>query len=132
MKFLENDIEDEIVEVDDVVNIKESKNHPIENVIGNLNQRTLRSQAQNKSNSFCFISTVEPKNVSEAIKDETWIVAMQEELNQFTANEVLDLVPPLENQTVIGTKWVFRNKLDENGVVTRNKARLVAQGYNQQ
>ena len=43
MKVLENDIEDEIVEVDDVVNIKDSKNHPIENVIGNLNQRTLRS-----------------------------------------------------------------------------------------
>ncbi|GJV08208.1 copia protein [Tanacetum coccineum] len=33
---------------------------------------------------------------------------------------------------IIGTKWVYRNKLDENGVVTRNKARLVAQGYNQQ
>ncbi|GKA03487.1 retrovirus-related pol polyprotein from transposon TNT 1-94 [Tanacetum coccineum] len=34
--------------------------------------------------------------------------------------------------TIIGTKWVFRNKLDENGVVSQNKARLVAQGYNQQ
>ncbi|GJT78439.1 retrovirus-related pol polyprotein from transposon TNT 1-94 [Tanacetum coccineum] len=34
--------------------------------------------------------------------------------------------------TVIGTKWVFRNKLDENGIVSRNKVRLVAQGYNQQ
>ncbi|GKC58685.1 retrovirus-related pol polyprotein from transposon TNT 1-94 [Tanacetum coccineum] len=34
--------------------------------------------------------------------------------------------------TIIGTKWVFRNKLDENGIVSRNKARLVAQGYNQQ
>ncbi|GJS86816.1 retrovirus-related pol polyprotein from transposon TNT 1-94 [Tanacetum coccineum] len=42
------------------------------------------------------------------------------------------LVPPPENQTVIVTKWVFKNKLDENGVVSRNKARLVAQGYNQQ
>lgn len=132
MKVLENDMEDGIVEVDDVVKIKESKNHPIENVIGNLNQRTLRSQAQNKSNFFCFISTLEPKNVGEAIKDESWIVAMQEELNQFTANEVWDLVPPPENQTIICTKWVFKNKLDENGVVTRNKARLVAHGYNQQ
>nr|GEU80390.1 retrovirus-related Pol polyprotein from transposon TNT 1-94 [Tanacetum cinerariifolium] len=36
------------------------------------------------------------------------------------------------NMTIIGTKWIFRNKLDENGVVSRNKARLVAQGYNQQ
>ena len=131
-KTLEDDIEDEIVEVDEIVNIKESKNHHIENVIGNLNQRTLRSQAQNKSNFFCFISTVEPKNVGEAIKDESWILAMQEELNQFTANQVWELVPPPRNQTIIGTKWVFRNKLDENGVVVRNKARLVAQGYNQQ
>ena len=57
---------------------------------------------------------------------------MQQELNQFTANQVWDLVPPPKNQTVIGTKWVFRNKLNENGIVTRNKARLVAQGYNQQ
>ena len=36
------------------------------------------------------------------------------------------------NTTIIGTRWVFRNKLDENGIVSRNKARLVAQGYNQQ
>ncbi|GJS66326.1 retrovirus-related pol polyprotein from transposon TNT 1-94 [Tanacetum coccineum] len=65
-KNLENDIVDETLEIDEIVNIKESRNHPLENVIGNLNQRTLR------------------------------------------------------------------NKLDENGVVSRNKARLVAQGYNQQ
>ncbi|GJT32150.1 retrovirus-related pol polyprotein from transposon TNT 1-94 [Tanacetum coccineum] len=101
MKNLENDIEDETLEIDEIVNIKESRNHPLENVIGNLNQRTLRSQAQNQSNFYCFISTIEPKNVNEALGDER-------------------------------TKWVFRNKLDENGVVSRNKARLVAQGYNQQ
>nr|GEX86105.1 copia protein [Tanacetum cinerariifolium] len=34
--------------------------------------------------------------------------------------------------TIIGTKWVFRNKLDENGIVSRNKDKFVAQGYNQQ
>ncbi|GJY37204.1 retrovirus-related pol polyprotein from transposon TNT 1-94 [Tanacetum coccineum] len=108
-KNLENDIVDETLEIDEIVNIKESRNHPLENVIGNLNQRTLRSQAQNQSNFFCFISTIEPKNVNEALTDDSWIVAMQEELNQFIANE-----------------------LDENSIVSRNKARLVAQGYNQQ
>ncbi|GKC92993.1 retrovirus-related pol polyprotein from transposon TNT 1-94 [Tanacetum coccineum] len=91
----------------EIINIKESKDHPIETVI-------------------------EPKNVNEAIQDESWTMAMQEKLNQFKTNDVWSLVPPLENQTIIGTKWVFKNKLDENGVVSRNKARLVAQGYNQQ
>ncbi|GKB17825.1 retrovirus-related pol polyprotein from transposon TNT 1-94 [Tanacetum coccineum] len=127
-----NNEEDESIEVDEIVNIKESKNHPLDQVIGNLNQRTLRSQAQNHSNFFCFISTIEPKNVNEALKDESWVVAMQEELNKFVANYVWELVPSPRSQSVIGTKWVFRNKLDENGIVSRNKARLVAQGYNQQ
>nr|GEU89567.1 retrovirus-related Pol polyprotein from transposon TNT 1-94 [Tanacetum cinerariifolium] len=70
-KNIENDIVDETLEIDEIVNIKEYRNHPLDNVIGNLNQRTLRSQAQNKR-----------------------------------------------------TEWVFRNKLDENGIVSRNKARL--------
>ncbi|GJS55864.1 retrovirus-related pol polyprotein from transposon TNT 1-94 [Tanacetum coccineum] len=123
---VENDIKDENLEIDEIVNIKESRNHPLENVIGNLNQRTLRSQAQNQSNFFWFISAIEPKNVNEALTDESWIIAMQEELNQFVANDVRELVPQPKNMTIIGTKWVFRNKLDENGVVSRNKARLKA------
>ncbi|GJU15280.1 retrovirus-related pol polyprotein from transposon TNT 1-94 [Tanacetum coccineum] len=129
-KNLENDIMDETLEIDEIVNIKESRNHPLENVIGNLNQRTLRSQAQNQSNLFCFISTIEPKKVNEALANESWIVDMQEELNQFIANDVWELVPQPRNMTIIGTKWVFRNKLDENGIISQNKVRLVAQGYN--
>ncbi|GJZ80279.1 retrovirus-related pol polyprotein from transposon TNT 1-94 [Tanacetum coccineum] len=111
-KNLENDIEDETLEIDEIVNIKESRNHPLENVIGNLNQRTLRSQAQNQSNFFCFILTIEPKNVNEALMDDSWIVAMQEELNQFIANNVWELVPQPWNMTIIGTKWVFRKGID--------------------
>lgn len=59
---------------------------------------------------------------------------MQEELNQFERNQVWELVPkPKPNgKHIIGTKWVFKNKLDENGMIVRNKARLVAQGYNQE
>ncbi|KAI3684856.1 hypothetical protein L6452_34083 [Arctium lappa] len=57
---------------------------------------------------------------------------MQEELIEFTRNKVWNLVPRPSDKTVIGTKWVFRNKLDEHGTVTRNKARLVAQGYRQE
>nr|GEX46227.1 retrovirus-related Pol polyprotein from transposon TNT 1-94 [Tanacetum cinerariifolium] len=58
-------------------------------------------------------------------------MAIQEEFDQFMRNDVWDLVPCLVDHTIIGTKWVFRNKLDENRVVSRNKARLVAQGYTQ-
>ncbi|GJR34730.1 hypothetical protein Tco_1210414 [Tanacetum coccineum] len=123
---LGNDVEDKSLENNEIINIKESKSHPLENVIGNLNQRTLRSQAQDKSIFFCFISTIVPININEALKDESWVIAMQEELNQFISNDVWELVPNPKDMTIIGTKWVYRNKLDENGVVFRNKARLVA------
>ncbi|GKG09112.1 hypothetical protein Tco_0337858 [Tanacetum coccineum] len=103
-KVVNNNEDDESIEVDEVVNIKESKNHPLDQVIGNLNQRTLRSQAQNHCNFFCFISTIEPENVNESLKYKSWIVAMQEELIQFVANDVWDLVPLPMSQSVIGTK----------------------------
>ncbi|GJT29367.1 retrovirus-related pol polyprotein from transposon TNT 1-94 [Tanacetum coccineum] len=104
-KNLENDIVDETLEIDEIINIKESKNHPLENVIGNLNQRNLRSQAQNQSNFFSFISNIKPKNLNEALGDESWIVVMQEELNQFVGNDVWELVPQPRNMTIIGTMW---------------------------
>ncbi|GJV21636.1 retrovirus-related pol polyprotein from transposon TNT 1-94 [Tanacetum coccineum] len=129
---LGNDVEDKSLENNKIINIKESKSHLLENVIGNLNQRTLRSQAQDKSNFFCFLSTIEPKNINEALKDKSWVISMQEELNQFISNGVWELVPNPKDMAIIGTKWVNRNKLDENGVVSRNKAKLIAQGYNQQ
>ena len=59
-------------------------------------------------------------------------MAMQEELNHFERNNVWELVLNPEHQSIIGTKWVFRNKMDESSMVVRNKARLVAQGYNQE
>jgi hypothetical protein len=61
------------------------------------------------------------------LQDPDWVLAMQEELNNFKRNEVWNLVPR-PKQNVVGTKWVFCNKQDEHGVVTRNKARLVAKG----
>ncbi|GJX82528.1 hypothetical protein Tco_0332009 [Tanacetum coccineum] len=94
---LGNNAKSETLEIDDIVNIKKSKNHPLHNVIRSLNQRTLRSQAQDKRNFFCCISTIEPKNVGEAIKEEIRVVSMQKALNQFTANEVWDLVPTTKN-----------------------------------
>ena len=57
---------------------------------------------------------------------------MQEELNQFERNKVWTLVPRPKHHPIIGAKWVFRNKMNEQGIITRNKARLVAKGYNQE
>ena len=68
---------------------------------------------------------MEPKNVYEALTDSDSIVAIQDELHQFERNQVWHLVPKLKDRTIIGTKWVFRNKLDEQGTVTRNKVQLV-------
>jgi hypothetical protein len=77
---------------------------------------------------YSFVSSIEPFRVEEALQDPDWVLAMQEELNNFKRNEVWSLVPRLK-QNIVGTKWVFHNKQDEHGVVTRNKARLVAKGY---
>jgi hypothetical protein len=73
---------------------------------------------------------MKPFKVEDALCDPDWVVAMQEKLNNFKRNQVWSLVErPKEN--VVGTKWVFQNKQDEHGVVTRNKTRLVAKGYSQ-
>ena len=57
---------------------------------------------------------------------------MQEQLNQFERSKVWNLVPRPNDHSIIGTKWIFRNKIDEHSNIVRNKARLVAQGYSQE
>jgi hypothetical protein len=78
-----------------------------------------------------LMSKIEPKSLEEAIKDKNWVNAMNEELDQIEKNETWELVPRSKDKNVIGTKWVFRNKLNEDGQVVRNKARLVCKGYAQ-
>ena len=63
--------------------------------------------------------------------DVDWVNAMHEELNNFTSNQVWELVERPKGHNEIRTKWVFGNKQDQDGIVVRNKARLVAQGYTQ-
>jgi hypothetical protein len=91
-------------------------------------ERKLHSPEQRH---LALLSTVEPNSFEEANTDEHWIKAMEEELDQIEKNETWELVPRPKNKNVIGTKWVFRNKLNEDGQVTRNKARLVCKGYAQ-
>jgi hypothetical protein len=91
---------------------------------------TTRSRLANFCEHYLFVSSIEPFRVEEALQDPDWVLAMEEELNNFKRNEVWSLVPR-PKQKVVGTKWVFRSKQDEHVVVTRNKARLVAKGYAQ-
>ena len=75
-----------------------------------------------------LLSMIEPTKVDEALADDGWILAMQDELNQFKRNDVWDLVPKPEQKNIIGTKWVFRNKLNEQGKVIRNRTDLLLNG----
>ena len=90
-----------------------------------------RKRYINHAKYIYFVSLCEPKNVKETLLDEFWIKAMHEELEQFSRNNVWNLVPRPEKTNVSGTKWIFKNKSDEFGNVIRNKARLVTQGYTQ-
>ena len=72
---------------------------------------------------FSFVSSIEPKKIEEALMDVDWVNAMHEELNNFTRNQVWELVKRPKDHNMIGTKWIFRNKQDQDGIVIRNKAR---------
>ncbi|KAD2804685.1 hypothetical protein E3N88_38062 [Mikania micrantha] len=128
--------------VEEVPTLSINKNHPVENIIGPLSEgvltrsRTLTAQnllpeeTTTRSQSgpinsclySCFISQVEPKNVKMALKESSWVEAMQEELMQFQKLKVWNLVPLPKGKLPIGTRWVFRNKRDDSGVIIRNKA----------
>ncbi|GJT29921.1 ribonuclease H-like domain-containing protein [Tanacetum coccineum] len=129
------------------------KDHPIEHVIGDV-QSSVQTRRMTSSYSelgflsaiyegkshqdlhtclfACFLSQEEPKRVSKALSDPAWVEAMQEELLQFKLQKVWILVDLPKGHRAIGTKWVYRNKKDERGIVIRNKARLVAQGHTQE
>jgi hypothetical protein len=105
------------------------RDHPVNSILGDIHKGvTIRSRVTNFCEHYSFVSSIEPYRVEDALRDSDWVLAMQEQLNNFTWNEVWHLVPR-PNQNVVATKWVFRNKQDKHGVVTRNKARLVAKGY---
>ena len=74
----------------------------------------------------CYLSQVEPAKVEDVLQDESWVEVMHDELQQFQRNDIWTLVPRLEGVNIIGTKWIFCNKTNEEGNVICNKARLVA------
>nr|GFA46661.1 putative ribonuclease H-like domain-containing protein [Tanacetum cinerariifolium] len=79
----------------------------------------------------CFLSYMEPKKVTHALNDESWVEAMQEELLQFRLLNVWTQVDLPHGKRATGTKWVYKNKRDQRGIVVRNKARLFAQCHRQ-
>ncbi|KAK1628875.1 hypothetical protein QYE76_003190 [Lolium multiflorum] len=109
----------------------------VDQVLGSISKEVVTRRHHALLITYCqhhaFVSSFEPLKVHEALIDPDWVIAMQEELECFTRNEVWSLVERLKDHriNVIGTKWVFKNKQDENGIVIRNKARLVAQGFAQ-
>ncbi|GJT33204.1 putative ribonuclease H-like domain-containing protein, partial [Tanacetum coccineum] len=144
---------DTTIQVSPIPTTRIHKDHPLNQVIGdlqsatqtrnmskNLEEHGFVSTIQQRTNHkdlqnclfACFLSQEEPKKVIHALKDPSWIEAMQEELLQFKLQEVWTLVDLPNGKRAIGTKWVFRNKKDERGIVIRNKARLVAQGHTQE
>ena len=109
------------------------RDHPWELIVGDPQAGVqTRSATRNECFFSGFLSQVEPKKTEEALVDPYWVIAMQDELNQFERQKVWKMVPRPKDKMVIGTRWGFRNKLDEDGIVTRNKARLVTKGYSQQ
>ena len=147
--FKEEEIEDEVEEEDEenlteteekvqqispkTPNKRVKKNHPSDQIIGNKDagvetRRKIRSPEQTH---LALLSTIEPNCFEEASKDEFWNKAMDEELDHIKKNDTWEFVPRPNNKNVIDTKWVFRNKLNEDGHVTRNKSKLVCRGYAQ-
>jgi hypothetical protein len=78
-----------------------------------------------------FLSMNEPKNFDETSQHDDWIRAMNEELDQIEKTNTWELVPRPKDKNVTGSKWVFKNKMNEKGQVVRNKSRLVCKGYAQ-
>ncbi|GJR23750.1 retrovirus-related pol polyprotein from transposon TNT 1-94 [Tanacetum coccineum] len=117
-------------------NSKWTKDHPLENIIGELARPVSTRLQLHEQALFCyydaFLTAVEPKTYKDALTQACWIEAMQEELNEFELLEVWELVPRPDKGMVITLKWIYKVKLDELGGILKNKARLVARGYRQE
>nr|GFC89133.1 hypothetical protein [Tanacetum cinerariifolium] len=112
---------------------KWTKDHPLHKIIGDPKSIVqTRGQLANACLFSCLLSSIEPANVVEALRDADCFSAMQEELDQFARLKVWRLVPRADGKSVIKTKWIFKNKKYESSLVIQNKARLVAVGYSQQ
>nr|GEU78834.1 hypothetical protein [Tanacetum cinerariifolium] len=113
-----------------------TKDHPLEQVIGEPLRPVLTRNQLRSDGDMCLyaltVSTMEPKNVKEAMTDPASIESMQDELLQFKRMDVWVLVPISDNISPLTLKWIFKNKHDEEQTVIRNKSHLVVRGYRQE
>ncbi|GKA26950.1 retrovirus-related pol polyprotein from transposon TNT 1-94 [Tanacetum coccineum] len=113
-----------------------TKDHPLDQVIGDLSKPVMTRQRLQTNSEVCMyaltVSTIEPKNIKEAMADHSWIESMQDELNQFERLQVWELIPRLEGKNIIALKWLWKNKCDAENIVVQNKNLLVAKGYRQE
>ncbi|GKB36146.1 retrovirus-related pol polyprotein from transposon TNT 1-94 [Tanacetum coccineum] len=113
-----------------------TKDHLLDQVIGDPSKYVMTRQKLQTDSEVCMyaltVSTIEPKNIKEAMADHNWIESMQDELNQFERLQVWELVPRLEGKNIVALKWLWKNKCDAENIMVRNKTRLVAKGYRQE
>ncbi|GJW70981.1 putative reverse transcriptase domain-containing protein [Tanacetum coccineum] len=115
---------------------KWTKNHPIEQVIGDPSKPVMIRSRFHTDAEMCMyaltVITIEPKNIKEAMLDHSWIESMQEDLNQFKHLDVWELVECPVGRNIIAIKWIWKNKTDAKNTVIQNKSCLVAKGYGQE
>eukprot|EP01018_Ginkgo_biloba_P024370 Gb_37459 [translate_table: standard] len=80
---------------------------------------------------FAFFADCDPITFEEAIEDDKWIKAMNEEIAAIEKNQTWELADLPEHKKPIGVKWIYRTKYNEQGKVNKHKARLVVKGYKQ-
>ena len=89
--------------------------HPPNLIIGETTTRVkTRASLSKEKGMMALFSTIEPKNIDEALSEDSWVTTMEEELNLFTKNKVQNLVPPPKKELRIRTNWVFKIKLNED------------------
>ena len=112
---------------------KWTRDHPLVQIIGHPDAPIMTRQRLHTDGENCIYALTvcqeEPKNIKEAMPYDNWIESMQEEFQQFIRLEAWELVERPDGIYVIGLKWIWKNNLDAEGTVIRNKSRLVAKGY---
>ncbi|GJV40312.1 retrovirus-related pol polyprotein from transposon TNT 1-94 [Tanacetum coccineum] len=111
-------------------NNKWTKDHPLENIIGELARPVSTRLQLHEQALFCyynaFLTAVEPKTYKDALTQAFWIEVMQEELNEFERLKVWELVPRPDKVMVITLKWIYKVKLEKLGESFAPVARLEA------